>query len=126
MGEWKQARYDEIQKKLAPFLKQSGFKDNQVFFLPMSGLTGDNIKERKKTPDWFTGKTLLDWLDSVETPARSKDLPLRIPMLDGFKDMGATMAIGKIEQGTVKPGQKIIVMPTNKTGTVTAVYIKEE
>merc|ERR1712066_133552 len=126
MGEWKQARYDEIQKKLAPFLKQSGFKDNQVFFLPMSGLTGDNIKERKKTPDWFTGKTLLDWLDSVETPARSKDLPLRIPMLDGFKDMGATMAIGKVEQGTVRPGMKCVVQPIGHKCTVQSVFIKEE
>jgi peptide chain release factor subunit 3 len=124
--EWKQSRYDEIQKKLAPFLKQSGFKDNQVFFLPMSGLTGDNIKERKKTPEWFKDKTLLDWLDCVETPQRSKDLPLRIPMLDGFKDMGATMAIGKVEQGTVRPGHKCIVQPIGHKCTVQAVYIKDE
>jgi len=107
-------------------LKQSGFKDNQVIFLPMSGLTGDNVKERKKTPSWYTGKPLLDVLDSVETPARSKDLPLRIPMLDGFKDMGATMAIGKVEQGTVRPGQKMVVNPIGHKCTVQAVYIKDE
>merc|ERR1719447_1834131 len=101
--EWKQERFDEIQKKLSPFLKQPGFKEEQVLFLPISGLTGDNIKERKNTPSWFTGKPLLELLDSIETPPRSKDLPLRVPMLEGFKDMGSVMAIGKVEQGIVKP-----------------------
>merc|ERR1712125_281301 len=34
---WEQARFDEIVKKLSPFLKQSGFKlDTEVIFLPMS------------------------------------------------------------------------------------------
>merc|ERR1711972_638079 len=124
--EWKQERYDEIVKKMSPFLKTSGFKEDQILFLPISGLTGDNIQERKKTPAWFTGKTLLDSLDSVETPARSKDLPLRIPMLDGYKDMGATMAIGKIEQGTAKPGMKVTVQPIGQKCTIQAVYIKDE
>lgn len=122
---WEQSRYDEITKKLGPFLKQSGFKDDQVIFLPISGLTGDNIKERKKTPAWFTGKTLLDLLDSLEVPKRLPEAPLRIPMLDGFRDMGSIMAIGKVEQGTVKPGSKVTVMPTGQKCTVTSVFVNE-
>jgi len=123
--EWKQERYDEIQKKLAPFLKSSGFKDDQVVFLPISGLTGDNVKERKNTPDWYQGMTLLNLLDSLEVPKRNPDLPLRIPMLDGYKDMGATMAIGKVEQGTVKPGMKCTVMPIGHKCTVVSVFIND-
>merc|ERR1712066_1080235 len=101
--EWAQSRYDEITKKLGPFLKSSGFKDDQVVFLPISGLTGDNVKEVKNTPSWNKTKTLLDTLDSLDIPQRKADASFRIPMLDGYKDMGATMAIGKVEQGTVKP-----------------------
>merc|ERR1719188_1024712 len=60
--EWAKSRYDDIVKKIGVFLKKSGYKDDQVYYLPMSGLMGDNIKERKKTPQWFDGKTLLDTL----------------------------------------------------------------
>jgi len=123
---WAQSRYDEIVKKVSPFLKSSGFKDDQVVFLPISGLTGDNIKERKSTPAWFTAKTFLDTLDSMEIGARSKELPVRIPMLDGYKDMGANIAIGKVEQGTVRPGQRCVVMPINHKCTVQAVFINGE
>merc|ERR1719476_940128 len=46
-------------------------------------------------------------------------------MLDGYRDMGATMAIGKIEQGTVRPGQKAIVMPIGKKCTIVSVFIND-
>jgi len=124
--QWAESRYTDIVTKLSPFLKTSGFKDDQLMFLPMSGLVGDNVKERKNTPDWYTGKTLLDTLDAIETPSRNKSLPLRIPMLDGYKDMGSTIAIGKVEQGTVRPGNKVVIMPIGQKATVTAVYIKDE
>lgn len=122
---WAKERFDEIKQKLAPFLKSSGFKDDQVIFLPLSGLTGDNIKERKDTAAWFTGATLLDTLDAMETPPRCNAAGLRIPMLDGFKDMGAVTAIGKVEQGTVKPGLKCIVMPIGHKCSVTTVCIND-
>merc|ERR1711972_140230 len=119
-------RFDEIQKKLTPFLKQSGFKESEVIYLPMSGLTGDNILERVGTPDWFQGKTLLNTLDTLDVPPRDSKKPVRIPMLDGYKDMGAVMAIGKVEQGTVTPGMKCVVMPIGHACKVTNVYINDE
>jgi len=123
--QWKKERFDEIQTKMAPFLKQSGFKDDQLVWLPISGLAGDNVKERKGTPDWYTGMTLLDKLDTLAEPDRSCEGSLRIPMLDGYRDMGHVMAIGKVEQGTVKPGTKCIVMPMGHKCTVTGVYIND-
>jgi len=123
--EWAQSRYDDIVKKLAPFLKQSGFKDDTVVFLPISGLTGDNVKERKNTPDWFSGKPLLELLDSLEIAKREPTLPVRIPMLDGYRDMGAVTAIGKVEQGTVTPGMKCTILPIGHKCTVTSVFIND-
>jgi len=122
---WEQERYTEIVKKLTPFLKSSGFKDEQAVFLPISGLTGDNIKYRRDTPDWYTGCTLLQTLDEIDVPERKSDLPLRIPMLDGYKDKGDKMAIGKVEQGSVRPGMKCIVMPIAAKCTVVSVFINE-
>jgi len=124
--EWSKDRYDDIVKKLTVFLKKSGYKEDQFLFLPMSGLMGDNIKERKRTPDWYTGKTLLDTLDEISVAGRKLDGALRIPMMEGYKDMGAVTALGKVEQGVVKPGTKCVLMPTNQKCTVVNVFINEE
>jgi peptide chain release factor subunit 3 len=89
-------------------------------------LTGDNVKDRRKTPAWYTGKSLLTTLDGLEIPGRKQDAHFRIPMLDGYKDMGATMAIGKVEQGTITPGQKCIIQPIGTKCTVQMVNINDE
>ncbi|CAK9090751.1 unnamed protein product [Durusdinium trenchii] len=105
-------------------VKGKTVEDEQVIFLPMSGLMGDNIKEKKGTPSWYEGPTLLDALDGI-TVLRKAEGPVRIPMMEGYKDMGAVTAIGKVEQGTIKPGMKCIVMPTYNKCTVTSVFIND-
>ena len=53
---WEKARYDEIKDKLAPFLKASGFNPKtDVMFLPVSGYTGLNLKDRvpKSKCSWW-------------------------------------------------------------------------
>lgn len=123
--QWDKARYDDIVKKLSSFIKPPMFKADQVIFLPMSGLTGDNVKDRKNTPDWFTGSTLLGTLDGMEPPQRKVEAPFRIPMLDGFRDMGAIMAVGKVEQGVVRPGTQCIVQPIGHRCKIASVFIGE-
>lgn len=86
----------------------------------------ENIKERMDTSPWFRGKTLLDTLDSIEIARSSEESALRMPMLDGNKDMDAIMAVGKVEQGTVGPGMKCMVQPTGTKCSVACVIINDE
>lgn len=129
-ADWSQSRYEEIQSKIKPFLRgQCGFKDEQVVWLPISGLNGDNIKERKGTPDWYQGPTLMDVFNKIEVSTHErhkKEAAFRIPMLDGYRDMGHLMGIGKVERGTIRPGDKMIIQPTGKTCTCVSVYIEGE
>jgi peptide chain release factor subunit 3 len=57
---WSENRWKEIQTNLLPFLNKSGYKDSDVFFVPISGITGDNILEPagEKCP-WYKGPTLM-------------------------------------------------------------------
>jgi len=47
--EWSEERYTEIVEKMRPFIRSTcGFKDDQVVYMPISGLNGDNLKEKKR------------------------------------------------------------------------------
>lgn len=122
--QWAESRFNEIKEKLATFIRPPQFKD--VTFLPISGLTGDNIKDRRATPSWWKGGTLFDLLNSAKIPERDPKKAFRIPMLDGFKDMGSVVAMGKVEQGTVKPGTKCIISPIGHKCTIVSVFIDDE
>jgi elongation factor 1 alpha-like protein len=62
MVEWSKKRFDEISTRLGTFLKQAGFKDQDIFYVPVSGLTGENLVTPSTEPkliEWYTGPTLL-------------------------------------------------------------------
>jgi len=126
--EWSKARYDDIVGKLKPHLiRNVGFDEDQLTFMPLSGLNGDNVKDRKNTPEWAwdSAPPLLELFDNLEIKSRTVGGPFRMPMLDGYRDAGAVTAIGKVEQGCVKPGMKCVVQPLGKPCTVAAVFIDE-
>jgi peptide chain release factor subunit 3 len=111
---WSKERFDECVSKLTPFLRQTGFNPKtDLQFLPVSGFTGANIVKpsSKEACPWFEGPTLLGALDNLPPLERKADAPLRVPVVDSFKDRGLTIIMGKIEAGTVSTGQTVYLMP---------------
>jgi len=118
---WSQNRYDFIIKQLCPFLKEVGFNlKTRVTFLPISGLTGANIKDRVSDDicSWYNGPSMLEVLDHIKLPRRKSDAPLRIPILDKYKHAGKVFIEGKVESGTVHLGDNVIIMPNNTKGKI--------
>jgi peptide chain release factor subunit 3 len=107
------ARYDEICNKITPFLKQFGYNMKDVTFLPMSGYTGQNILNKFPTGvcSWYQGESLIGTLDAMDTIERNETAPLRVPVLDKFKERGVLFVMGKVESGTVKRGDTCVLMP---------------
>lgn len=124
---WSKERYDEIESKMIPFLKSSGYNvKKDVQFLPISGLMGLNLKTRinKSTCPWWNGPCLFEVLDAIEVPLRDPNGPFRLPIIDKFKDMG-TVVMGKVESGTVHEGDSLLVMPNKAHVKVVAIFIDE-
>ncbi|GAB2230076.1 hypothetical protein Droror1_Dr00014332 [Drosera rotundifolia] len=124
---WSKERYDVIESKMIPFLRSSGYNvKKDVQFLPISGLIGTNMKTRvdKKTCPWWNGPCLFEAMDVIEVPLRDPNGPFRMPIIDKFKDMG-TVAMGKVESGSVREGDALLVMPIKVQVKVLAVYFDE-
>jgi peptide chain release factor subunit 3 len=118
---WSETRWKEIQTNLLPFLNKSGYKDSDVFFVPISGLTGDNIlKPVGDKCSWYKGPTLMEILDNLPIETRDSNGPLRIPILDKMKE-GGVIAHGKIESGSIRIGDKIMISPSGYPAQVGAI-----
>lgn len=60
---WAEERFTEIISKLKQFLKQAGFKDKDVTYVPCSGLSGENLilkPTEQMLLSWYSGPTLLE------------------------------------------------------------------
>jgi peptide chain release factor subunit 3 len=125
---WSKERYDEIESKMTPFLKTSGYNvKKDVLFLPISGLLGANMKTRvdKSICSWWGGPCLFEALDATEVIQRDPKGPFRMPIIDKFKDMG-TVVMGKVESGSVREGDSMLIMPNKAHVKVLAVYCDED
>uniref|UniRef100_A0A6Q2ZIR5 Tr-type G domain-containing protein n=1 Tax=Esox lucius TaxID=8010 RepID=A0A6Q2ZIR5_ESOLU len=112
---WSLERYEECKEKLVPFLKKVGFNPKKdIHFMPCSGLTGANLKEPVESCTWYTGLPFIPHLDSLPNLNRSSDGPVRLPIVDKYKDMG-TVILGKLESGSISKAQQLVMMPNRHT-----------
>ncbi|XP_073503789.1 eukaryotic peptide chain release factor GTP-binding subunit ERF3A isoform X1 [Phyllobates terribilis] len=111
---WSNDRYEECKEKLVPFLKKVGFNPKKdIHFMPCSGLTGANLKEPVESCTWYIGLPFIPYLDQLPNFNRSYDGPVRLPIVDKYKDMG-TVVLGKLESGSICKGQQLVMMPNKK------------
>ena len=89
---WDQKRFDEIEGKLTPFLKKTGFNMKDVNYIPASGFTGANIRDpvSEEVCPWVKDRrSLFQVLDDMPPLPRDPKGGLRIPIIARYKDMGA-------------------------------------
>jgi elongation factor 1 alpha-like protein len=127
---WKQSRFEEISGQLTAFLTTASFSPKSITFIPCAGLSGDNVTKRVEDPraSWYTGKFLLDALESIELPKRLMDKPFRMTVSDVFRG-GITTPLsisGRIDAGTLQVGDTILAMPANERATIKAIEVDHE
>ncbi|CAH1255282.1 HBS1L [Branchiostoma lanceolatum] len=126
---WSENRYQEIVKKLGHFLKQAGFKDSDVVYIPVSGLQGENLIKPASEPPltaWYKGPCLLQQIDSFKSPPRPVDKPFRFCVSDVFKGMGSGFSVaGRMVAGSIQNGTRVMVMPSGETATVKGIAIHD-
>ncbi|XP_071997581.1 HBS1-like protein isoform X2 [Engystomops pustulosus] len=127
---WQEERFREVTSKLGHFLKQAGFKDSDVSYIPTSGLSGENLAKKSEVNElksWYKGPCLIDQIDLFKAPQRSIDKPFRLCASDVFKDQGSGFCVtGKIEAGYVQTGDRLQVMPPNETCSVKGITLHDE
>uniref|UniRef100_A0A7N8XXM0 HBS1-like protein n=1 Tax=Mastacembelus armatus TaxID=205130 RepID=A0A7N8XXM0_9TELE len=127
---WQQERFQEIISKLGHFLKQAGFKESDVYYIPTSGLSGENLATRgsvSQLTSWYSGPSLLEQIDGFKAPQRSVDKPFRLCVSDVFKDQGSGFCVtGKIEAGSIQTGDRVLAMPPNETCNVKGITLHDE
>ncbi|MFK7917845.1 MAG: sulfate adenylyltransferase subunit CysN [Ilumatobacter sp.] len=115
--DYSQDVFDAISAEYTEFAGQVGLED--ITFIPVSALKGDNIVEPSANTPWYSGATLIGYLETVPVDDDVADGPFRLPIqwvnrpnLDfrGFS--------GHIVGGSVKPGDPIRVLPAGTTSTV--------
>ena len=121
-ADYKEDAYKAVVEKGRELVKQCGYKPDNVPFIPVSGWKGDNLVKKSENLSWYSGKTLLEAFDDFTVPDKPTGKPLRLPVQDVYSITGVgTVPVGRVETGSMKPNDKIIVMPSGATGEIKSI-----
>ena len=117
-----ESRFKEVKEIVEKMLKMVGYNTSKVNFIPVSAWKGDNLVTKSQNMNWYKGPTLAEALDSFTPPEKPINKPLRIPIQDVYSITGVgTVPVGRVETGTIKSNQKVIVMPAGVSGEVKSI-----
>ena len=96
---------------------------NSIEVVPVSALVGDNVVDRSENMPWYSGPTLLDYLETVPLPSSDVSAaatePMRFPVqLVVRPDAKFRGFAGRVERGEVHPGQTVRALPSGRTTRV--------
>ncbi|CDG55998.1 Bifunctional enzyme NodQ (Includes: Sulfate adenylyltransferase subunit 1; Adenylyl-sulfate kinase) [Halomonas sp. A3H3] len=119
--DYSKARFDQIVEEYRVFAKKLGLEN--ITFIPMSALKGDNVIEHSAKMPWYHGTTL-GYLETVELDAEHlQRSPFRMSVQGGnCPNLDFRGFTGMVASGVVRPGDKIRVQPTGNTSVVSRIY----
>lgn len=90
---------------------------NDIRFIPISALHGDNVVERSDKMDWYDGSTLLYSLETIHIGSDQNHIDARFPVQtvirphsDEYHDYRGYA--GRVAGGIFRPGDEVIVQPS--------------
>ncbi|MCU1275455.1 MAG: sulfate adenylyltransferase subunit 1, partial [Bryobacterales bacterium] len=120
MMEIREEIFDQIQSEFATFAGQ--LPVSELKFIPISALGGDNVVTRGRRMPWYSGPTLLEYLETVKVVRDRAFEYLRFPVQYVIRpNLDFRGFAGQVASGMVRPGDPVMVLPSGRTSTVKSI-----
>ena len=123
--EHSQEAYDNVVKQYTDFAAKLDVQD--VRFIPMSALHGDNVVTRSENMGWYEGGTLLHNLETVHISSDHNLRDCRFPVQtvirphnDQYHDFRGYA--GRVAGGVFKKGDKVVALPSGMESTISGIH----
>jgi len=121
---YSQAIFEGVRDEVTAFARPLGFETLDV--LPGSALKGDMVVGRGVALDWFSGPTLLERLESLDSGVEQAAVgPFRLPVQLVSRPQGeaARGYLGRIESGAIATGDEVQILPSGRRTRVREIRV---
>ena len=122
-------RFEEICAEFSEFAGKLDIDD--LTFIPVSALNGDNIVTHSPSTPWYEGSTLLHHLEHVYTGSDRNFIDARFPVQYVIRPMSHDYHdyrgyAGEVASGTFRPGDEVLVLPSGFTSRIAGIDMYEK
>ena len=123
--------YEKIKADFQALNSKSAYKEQNVSYIPLSALTGDNVVETLGKMPWYTGQTILQHLEGLEPKdiydngqARFPVQTVIRPKTEEYHDFRGYA--GKLYGNNIKVGDAVTVLPSLTESKVTNIHFFDQ
>jgi sulfate adenylyltransferase large subunit len=114
---YSEASFHAIRRDFEALCAQLGLTSVEV--IPVSALEGDNVVAPSAAMPWYTGPTLLEYLETVPLALAETTGPMRFPVQLVLRpDANFRGFAGQVARGTLRAGQRVMALPSRRESTV--------
>jgi bifunctional enzyme CysN/CysC len=117
--------YSQIVSDYSDFA-ENALDIDSITAIPISALLGDNVVERSEKTPWYTGETIMEYLENIEVRNQRKQASFRMPVQwvnrpnSNFRGFS-----GLIASGETKIGDKVRLHPGGKESSIASIVTWE-
>jgi len=118
--DFRESVFREIENEYSMFLRNISI--NPDCFIPVCGRSGENIAFKSELMKWYSGKSVVDILDSFIKEKADPEKPFRMPVQSVYKFTASgdsrRIVAGTVESGKAKLGDEIVIFPSGKKSKI--------
>lgn len=123
-----QSIFEDIMLEITKLQSNSEFKDQKITFIPISALLGDNVVDPSTHMDWYTGDSLLHYLEELDSKPSNTLNKSRLPIQTVIRPKTADHHdyrgfAGKLYGGDLEVGDEIMVLPSETKSTIKSIHL---
>ncbi|MDR2795822.1 MAG: GTP-binding protein [Spirochaetaceae bacterium] len=119
------AVFERVKTEYTRYL--GALRVNPVAFVPVSAREGKNITTIAPEMPWYTGKTVLEILDSFEPLISNEDSFFAMPVQDIYRFSGGNderrIYAGTVVSGEISAGDEVSFLPSGKTARIKSIEV---
>ena len=98
-----------------------------ITVIPVSATEGDNVARKTDKMRWYTGETLLEYLENVSVEDKLNETGFYMPVQRVCRpDRTFRGFQGQIENGEISVGDEVRVLPTNEKAHIENIYVGDK
>ena len=124
-------RYNEIKADFQKVVDKSDYEDQNITFIPVSALKGDNVVEKSNNMSWYNGQSLIEHLEELDTEDIYNKGKTRFPVqyvirpkTDEYHDFRGYA--GKVYGGDLNVGDDVVILPSETKSKIKDIYFYDK
>lgn len=129
--DYSEEKFNSIKGEITYLAEKSNYKDQNITFIPISALHGDNVVEKSKNISWYTGESILNHLEKLQVTNQEEEGTARFPIqtvirpkTDEYHDYRGYA--GKLYGGDLAVGDSVTVLPSERNSKIKSIQFFDQ